>query len=215
MPKCTQCGTCCTKGGPTLHQEDLELLLSGHLGPEQLIAIRQGEPVFSPLTGAIEPAQKELIKLTGSSGSWSCVFYNRQQGLCANYDHRPLECRLLQCWDLKQLLPVIYHQPLGRRDILPPEDPMLAFIDQHDQEYPFAQLALLGAGDPDAPALAALTRLIRGELSFRANLVNKFNLTTANELFLFGRPMFASLAFYRLELVEGNKGIQVRKKSMG
>lgn len=72
---CKRCGTCCSKGGPALHMDDLPLIRDHRLALSELITIRLGEPVFSPLVNAIEPSRTELIKVSGRNGSWTCRFF--------------------------------------------------------------------------------------------------------------------------------------------
>ena len=115
---CLRCGTCCTKGGPALHKEDKDILLDGHIGRERLVTIRKGELAFSPLSGKLEPLQKELVKIAGKGNGWSCCFYDTEKASCSIYSHRPLECRILKCWDTEQLLSVVGKDTLARADIL-------------------------------------------------------------------------------------------------
>lgn len=110
---CIQCGTCCRKGGPVLHHEDKGLLDSGLIRAEHLITIRKGEPAFSPLSGKVEPASCELIKINGRKGEWTCCFFDAETPACTIYAHRPLECRLLECWDTEKLISVINKNTLA------------------------------------------------------------------------------------------------------
>jgi hypothetical protein len=45
-PHCIRCGTCCTKGSPTLLAEDMELFVKDILRPEHVTTIRLGEPAY-------------------------------------------------------------------------------------------------------------------------------------------------------------------------
>ena len=50
---CNRCGSCCKQGGPALHMQDLDLVLSGKLHFEDLITVRRGELALQPLTDSI------------------------------------------------------------------------------------------------------------------------------------------------------------------
>ena len=132
--RCIRCGTCCKKGGPSLHREDKKILLAGHIKRESLITIRKGELAFSPFSGRPEPIEKELVKIAGKGKGWVCCFYDEKESSCAIYEHRPLECRLFKCSDTAQLLSVIGKDTLARADILSEDDPIIRFIETHEQE---------------------------------------------------------------------------------
>jgi len=194
---CVQCGTCCRKGGPALHGEDKNILLAGHIGRERLITIRKGELAFSPLSGKLEPIQKELVKIAGKGKGWSCCFYDTEKASCAIYIHRPLECRLLKCWDTEQLLSVIGKDTLVRADILGPDDPVMPYIETHETACSLQRVedlisALLKKKE-DPELLAKLSALIREDLAMRSRAIVEFGLSLEAELFIFGRPLFKIL----------------------
>ena len=194
---CTRCGTCCLKGGPALHEEDKYILLAGHIGRERLITIRKGELAFSPLSGKLEPLQKELVKIAGKGKGWSCCFYDTEKASCTIYIHRPLECRILKCWDTEQLLSVIGKDTLVRADILGPADPIIKYVELHEaacslQSAEALISALLEKKD-DPESLAKLSALIHEDLAIRSRAIAEFGLSVEAELFIFGRPLFKIL----------------------
>ncbi|MBG3877458.1 YkgJ family cysteine cluster protein, partial [Desulfovibrio oxamicus] len=106
---CRGCGTCCRKGGPALHTEDLALFRAGHLAPEHCLTLRAGE-LARNLDGQLRPLERELVKLrprmAARSGDWTCLFLNQSDNRCGVYVHRPAECRALLCrdtWAIKTL----------------------------------------------------------------------------------------------------------------
>ncbi len=203
---CIRCGTCCKKGGPSLHLEDKKILLAGHITRERLITIREGELALSPLSGRPEPIEKELIKITGKGKGWVCCFYNEKESSCAIYAHRPLECRLLKCWDTAQLLSVIGKDPLARTDILSEDDPIMRYIEAHDKECSITMaedlISVLLEKNDDPESLAKLTALVHRDLAIRSRAISEFGLSLETELFLFGRPLFKVL---------GARGFQLMK----
>lgn len=52
QPSCRRCGTCCIKGGPSLHREDLPLVEEGRIRVQDLVCIRSGEMAYDPRRGA-------------------------------------------------------------------------------------------------------------------------------------------------------------------
>ena len=203
---CIRCGTCCKKGGPSLHLEDKKILLAGHIERESLITIRKGELAFSPISGRPEPIEKELIKISGKGKGWVCCFYDEKESSCTIYAHRPLECRLLKCWDTAQLLSVIGKDTLARVDILSEDDPIMRFIETHEQECSVRiaedLISVLLEKNDDPEALAKLTALVHQDLAIRSRAISEFGLCLETELFLFGRPLFKVLSSRGFQLMK-------------
>ena len=194
---CTRCGTCCRKGGPALHEEDKEILSAGHIGREHLITLRKGELAHSPISNRLEPIQNKLIKVAGKGKGWVCCFYDEKKSSCTLYAYRPLECRLLQCWDTDKLLSVIGKNTLTRADIISQDDPIASFIETHEKECSI-QLAedlisILLEKNDDPGSLAKLTSIVHQDLSLRSKAISEFGLSLESELFIFGRPLFKIL----------------------
>jgi Fe-S-cluster containining protein len=204
--RCIRCGTCCKKGGPSLHREDKKILLAGHIERESLITIRKGELAFFPLSGRPEPIEKELIKIAGKGKGWVCCFYDEKESSCSIYAHRPLECRLLKCWDTAQLLTVIGKDTLARADILSEDDPIMRFIETHEQECSINTaedlISVLLEKNDDPESLAKLTALVHHDLAIRSRAISEFGLSLEAELFLFGRPLLKVLNVRGFQLMK-------------
>lgn len=201
--ECDRCGTCCLKGGPALHIEDRELIHSGRLKPEHLITIRKGEPVFSPAAYRPEPAQSEIIKIKGRGADWTCLFFSAPYSSCSIYEHRPLECSLLKCWDTTALEKVAAKGLLSRFDILAPQEPLLPLIKKHEHECSLERLEQLLADlqgkDFPEKVIAELTDLVNRDLKIRTRACDTFHVSLTLELFFFGRPLFKILEQFGVE----------------
>jgi hypothetical protein len=183
----------------------MKILLAGHIKHESLITIRKGELAFFPLRGRPEPIEKEHVKIAGKGKGWVCCFYDEKESSCTIYAHRPLECRVLKCWDTAQLLSVIGKDTLARTDILSKDDPMLKFIEIHEKECP-PQIAEdltseLMKKQNDPGLIAKLTALVHQDLALRSRAVSAFGLSVEAELFYFGRPLFKILSARGLYLM--------------
>ncbi|MFP3982086.1 MAG: YkgJ family cysteine cluster protein [Desulfurivibrionaceae bacterium] len=208
--ECRRCGTCCRQGGPALHREDLPLLREGHFSRRHLVTIRSGEPAYDPLTGKIKPVEQEILKISGGSSTWSCRFYGDSRG-CTIYQHRPLECRLLKCWDTRELKEMIGRNTLTRRDLLDPSDPVLGLLSAQDKQCDYQRIITLvkrlenqsGETDP----LKELTGIVRADLTIRGQAQKEFSISLARELFLFGRPVFKVLAAHGFRVSEAGQEI--------
>ncbi|HIJ78428.1 MAG: YkgJ family cysteine cluster protein [Desulfobulbaceae bacterium] len=209
ITECQRCGTCCRKGGPALHHQDRELITAGHLTFPQLITIRAGEFAHNPISDKSEPVKQELIKLAGRGREWACCFLGSDDA-CTLYQHRPQECRLLQCWDTAAICAVIGQDYLTREHLIRPDDPLLKLVRQHERECPWGALAELTSRTTDkkedSARLSGLSRLINRDLEIRRRAVVEFKLGVAVELFVFGRPIFTALAALGLHIQETPDG---------
>lgn len=211
---CRQCGICCEKGGPALHTQDLLLITDGFLPFKSIITIRRGEFVHDPVTDAIGPSKTELLKISGSNGTWSCLFYDKGQKGCSIYDHRPLACRTLKCWDTGAILKLSGRDLLSRLDLVGPETRLGKRLVEHEALFPFPDLkALVGSlSHISKKILKKLERTVNRDLDHRAESVDLFHLSIAQELFYFGRPIFQQLEHFGFAIRETAAGIKIKFK---
>ncbi len=202
---CRQCGTCCQNGGPALHHPDTDLLRQGKVGFRHLVTIREGEMAYSP-SGVLEAAEHELVKITGRGGGWTCLFFDKDNSSCGIYAHRPLECRLLKCWDPDDLLGVVGQDIISRRDLVNAGDPVNDLIAHQQRECPAEVVASAVAGWRQQPenekCRAILDDLIRRDLALRNYAIVDLGLPAEVEFFVFGRPLFKQLAGFGVGLRE-------------
>ena len=199
--KCERCGTCCKKGGPALHDEDKKLLEQKYIDRESLITIRKGEPIFSLGEKKAEWAENEIVKLKGISAEWTCIYYEPGTSTCSNYQHRPLECNLLKCWDTAELEAIVGKKLLNRVNIISENEAVMNYILRHEKECSLKVLSQLNRKSQvtiDNNLLAELTKLVNKDLAIRSEVLSDLNLTLDLELFYFGRPVFKILSQFGL-----------------
>ena len=204
--QCMRCGTCCLKGGPALHAEDLQLVLQNRIQLEHLVTIRQGEPALSPLGDHLEYLQTEIIKLKGQANDWACLFFDKQSTSCTIYRHRPLECTLLKCWDTGDLERIVNKNLLCRTDIIADDSPVHKYIVQHEKECSLAVLDSLLASLPVASSqdevMTELTDMVQKDMASRAHALASPDFPSSIELFTFGRPLFIILYNFGIRVQE-------------
>ncbi len=195
--ECDRCGTCCIKGSSALHYADRTLLQNNYLNLEHLITVRKGEPIFFLSAENPEPAHSEIVKIKGRGSDWTCLFFQKKGATCAIYEHRPLECSLLKCWDTADLEKVAGKNLLSRYDIIAPHDPVLPFIKDHDERCSLENLApMLSAVSRESyqqQAITDLTGLVNADITIRSQAYARFRFSLDLELFFFGRPLFKIL----------------------
>jgi Fe-S-cluster containining protein len=214
--ECLRCGVCCQKGGPALHGQDLGLVRSGQLPWGDLITIRRGELAHNPLSGKVEPVPLELVKIRGTGQEWCCCYYEPAGKGCSIYGNRPMACGVLKCWQPEETLALIGRDLLSRLDILEEDDQLRPFVLEHERLCPCpdmgeVQQTLTAQADS---GLRALEMQVNSDIAFRNRLVREFNLPLAQELFLFGRPIFQLLQALGVIVLESDQGLKlaIRKK---
>ena len=191
--ECKRCGTCCRQGGPALHEEDRKLL-ADKLVLTDFVTIRKNELVYSPLSGKIEQAEKEFLKISGQGKSWACKFYDSRESSCTIHARRPLECRQLKCWDTNDIKKIIYRNLLNRFDLIAQKETIVPHLKEHENECPWQQvntcLQALSSTGHETDQLRELDVFIRKDMAIRGRAIEIFGLTVDQELFYFGRPIF-------------------------
>jgi Fe-S-cluster containining protein len=220
MDSCKRCGTCCRKGGPSLHAQDHALMEKGLLTHSDLVTLRKGELAFDPIQDQVLPLGNELIKIKGQGKSWVCRFLEPTHS-CRIYDCRPVECQALLCWNTEQLEAVYNKDRLTRADLFTPESGLPAIIEEHEAKCPYskvlelAEQSVAGKGN----AVKELAALAEYDRSLRALLVQKAGAMVSELDLILGRDVLATLPALGLTLVrKDSKTYQVirsKKQGMG
>ncbi len=193
VKRCMRCGTCCRKGGPVLHYEDMDILRHHHAEYAHLVTIRRGEPTFNPVTSAVEQAREEIVKVAGKGDAWECFYYREEDSSCSIYEHRFLECRLLKCWNPAEILRVIGRNTIRRSDVMNRDDPLLPFIERQEKECPLEDLKGLIdealSGGRKRKVFTKLVRLMQKDAAIRFTAFRDVGLRPEYERFVFGRPV--------------------------
>jgi Fe-S-cluster containining protein len=192
QPACRRCGICCRKGGPALHISDLPLFDKKVLRPAHLFTIRKGEPVLDNVQSAVMPADAEMVKIQGKSGSWTCRFFIENPPTCSIHADRPAECRALNCRDTTAIEAMYRRERINRRHLIPENSPLHRLIRYHEVQIPpeAAAAALMGEVSKNDPeAAAALKRLIARDAELRRLSMEKGGLAAELLDFVFGHPL--------------------------
>ena len=201
---CRRCGTCCRKGGPTLHAEDRELVEKGTIQLCDLFTVRAGEMAFDNLRGKTFAVAADLIKLKGTGGSWACCRYDGNSNTCRLYAQRPLECRLLKCWDTAELERIYGRNLLSRQDLLAGVGGLWDLVVDHQRRCSYSRarqlIKQIGAGGRGS-ARRELLQTIQYDAEIRRLVTGEGGVDEAMLDFLFGRPMSATLRAEGLKLV--------------
>lgn len=212
LTDCRRCGTCCRKGGPGLHLEDHPLVDSGKIPLKNLLTLRKGEPVYDNVTGNISPAVTDIIKIKGIHKNTSdCVFYDRPQKCCRIYDHRPVECKALKCWDTRRIEDIYNCRRLTRRHLLSKIKGLWELVEDHQQHCDYVYIAELVAKIRQKlkvqEATEDLLELIRYDKHLRDVTLERTDLEFGTLSFLFGRPLLDTIKSFRIQMTKTEQGI--------
>lgn len=189
---CKRCGTCCLKGGPVFHLSDRPLVENGIIPLRHLVTIRKGERAHDPVRGVVEPVATELIKMKGTHDNWTCTFFNDRNSGCRIYADRPVECRLLKCWDTADLEAIYGKDLLTRRHLLENVAGLWELVVEHEARCGWGNLGEMAARhkkDRDKSTGKAMAEIIAYDRHLRRLVVEKSGIDPQILDFLFGRPL--------------------------
>lgn len=193
---CQRCGTCCRQGGPALHGVDKNLVMQGIIPLKDLFTIRPGEFVSNQIKKVDEPTPEEIIKIKGlEQHSWSCRYFNASQNSCRIYSTRPLECRILKCWDTQAIESAYLKERLSRRDLLSSVPGLMELIEFHqdrcNQMHLNSWIKNLSHKSPAVQneAQKELLECIHWDLRLRELAPQKTHIDPEQLDFIFGRPI--------------------------
>jgi len=206
--ECRRCGTCCKKGGPCFHLEDKGLIEKGVILSKHLYTIRKGEPSFDNVKGSITPAATDIIKIKGRNGSWTCVFFDEKNTECTIYNTRPLECRVLKCWDTREIEKIYAKDRLTRKDLISDIEGLWDLVEGHQKQCGYDVLTLLVDAlntHKKDDALKGILDIIEHDIKIRKLVVEKAGLESDLTDFLFGRPITETIKMFGLKIEKDGK----------
>lgn len=210
MQECKKCGTCCEKNGPTLHIEDKYLVESGKIPPTDLVTLRKGEAAFDPVSGKKIYLEEEIIKIKGTGESWQCRYYDEKDKLCLIYNTRPLECRLLKCWDPKPLISVINKNILSRENLFKKIDGLYDLIKDHEDKCSYANIkTLLEALEKNESknSVEKLKDIILFDKNIRDVVSEKQPAAGKMSELIFGRPVSETIKQFKFKVKFTDNGL--------
>ncbi len=189
---CRRCGTCCRKGGPSLHVEDRHLVESGKIPLSALVTIRRGEWVFDGRMGALRRTEREFVRIRGKNDArWSCLYWDEREKGCRIYPDRPIECRALTCWDTGAIEAIYDHPRLTRNDILRhTSSRWLELIDAHEERCDVDRLTKwLELSRADEASRVSVSETLAFDDELRRLTIERSRIDPDSLPFLFGRPL--------------------------
>ena len=203
---CRQCGTCCRKGGPALHREDMRLLEEGVLQLQDLCTFRSGELVRDLSNGNVVPLPEEIVKIAAPRGSrpddWTCRFLT-EGNRCFIHESEPAECRALFCEDPSALLAMQGKETLNRKSILEglhAPQWLMDCVAAHEERCAYPVLAGLASRmEKDGEARRVFLETVEFDRSYRELVMEKAGVKGEMLDFLFGRALIQTVIMFGMD----------------
>ncbi len=202
--RCRRCGTCCKKGGPALHVEDLPLVESGRILVADLFTIRNGEMAHDNVRQGLAPLAAEIVKIKGVPGSWTCCYFDASSHGCVIYDQRPLECRALNCRDTRHIEAIYDTGRLTRHDVIGRITGLWELVEEHERRCSYERLKQMVDKGADADGLretATILEILRYDVLVRELAQSKGGLDPDMLNFVFGRPLTDTIRMFGIRLL--------------
>ncbi len=219
---CTQCGTCCRKGGPAIHDKDVDLLKDNVIRIADLMTFRPGEFVRDESQQKVVPLEVDVVKLAPAINSeehdWTCRFLIQKEksAACALHGKHPAECRALYCKSPEFLLALPADGRQTRKQIIEiTKSPAwwLELIATHEEKCDLAKIAEYIVKIEEEGSKEAIIEMIAFDNSFRELVLEKTDITEDLLPFLFGRPLLGLMHQYKVEVLKTDKGLLLKKNS--
>ena len=204
---CIRCGECCIESSPTLQIEDIPLVKDGHIAKTNLYTIRVGEIVRDPMNNKIKINDIELIKIKEKKESRECIYYDEKAMACRIYEHRPLQCAALKCWDTDKFMEVCNRAKAVRKDLI--SDTVLkGIIEEHEKKCSYKKLDEYARRiETDGEkAINNIIELLKFDYYLRPFISKKMGIDSLEMDFLFGRPLIDTITMFGLKVIREENG---------
>ena len=205
MTTCRRCGTCCKNGGPSFHLEDKLLIEEGMIPLKYIYTIRKRERCYDNIKECFLPATSDILKIKAQKGSRTCVFFIEQDKECTIYDHRPMECRALKCWDTRDIQRIYAQNRLTRKNLISSVEGLWELVEDHQKRCSYDMLKFfVDALDEDDrhKTLEGILNILEYDYKIRRLSVQKAKLDPDLTDFLFGRPIAETIKIYGIKIEE-------------
>lgn len=215
---CRRCGSCCTRHAPTLHHGDEALYRQGLVRKEHLVTMRRGEWVYDNVRDVLMLLDTEMIRVRHGHEHKGCLFLDHDRAACSVYEHRPLECRAMKCWDLRDILDLYPRDRLTRWDLVPAESALGQIMADHESQCGYDRVASICdrlQEHDDRELVGELGDMVKADQSFRSALQERAGADEHTLNFIFGRPLPQTLPLFGFRAELGEHGaVTFRPESM-
>ncbi|MCD4717510.1 MAG: YkgJ family cysteine cluster protein [Desulfobacterales bacterium] len=204
---CIRCGECCLSSSPTLQMADVSLVYDGLIEKSNIYAIRVGELVRDNVKGEMKVTDKEILKIREKENGRGCIYYDEEEKGCTMYEHRPIQCRALACWDESEFMRVYARPKLSRRDVINDRN-LLRLMAEHDKKCSYMELEkCVGQIEKEGEkAVKSILELLKFDYKIRLLIAERLNVVSAEMDFILGRPLTETINMFGLKVIREQDG---------
>ncbi len=198
---CIRCGECCLNSSPSLQVEDARLIKDKFIERHNLYTIRAGELVHDNIHNQLRTSKREFIKIKEKVEGRGCIYYEEEGKACGIYDHRPIQCSALACWDDREFMRVYEGPKLDRQEII--HDKIIpGLIEQHEKKCSYRELKrYVSRIEADGEkAVEKILELLRFDYELRPFVSEKMGIDSSEMNFVFGRPLIETITTFGLQV---------------
>jgi Fe-S-cluster containining protein len=191
------------------------LVRTGFIQKKDLFTLRRGELVQDPFAQELRPSPEEMVKIRERE-SGGCLLYDAPGKACTIYEHRPIQCAALKCWDPSEFMTVYKSPKLTRQDIV--EDGLLlGFISAHEKRCTYKRIEqdVIQIEKEGEKAVQRILDLLKFDYELRPFVTEKTGVSLEEMDFLFGRPFVETIPMFGLKVIREPDGTFFLTKADG
>jgi Fe-S-cluster containining protein len=204
---CIQCGGCCLRSSPSLQVSDISRVIEGPIKRSDLYTMRLGELVRDNIQGGLKRTEREIIKVRERKETGACIFYDDPGKQCTIYEHRPVQCAAMKCWDDAEFMRVYTEPKADRRDLIR-NSQLLRLMGAHEEKCGYARLdryvrEIETSGER---AVEEILGVLKFDHDIRLLVPEKLDVDADELDLIFGRPLTETIAMFGLKVVREPDG---------
>lgn len=206
--ECIRCGECCMNSSPTLQDIDLASVKKGIIPKANLFTIRAGEQVSDNVNEDIRVTDVELVKVKEKQGAkGGCSLYDKKNRECTIYDHRPVQCAALKCWDTNEFKRVYKEPAIKRVDIIK-DNTLIGLVEEHETRCSYTRLEDLvkKIKTEGEDAIIEILETLKFDYHIRPFVSEKLGIPIEEMDFLFGRLLTDTILMFGLKVIQEEDG---------
>jgi len=187
--------------------EDGPLVRKGLIQRRDLYTIRTGELVRDNINDRLRISPQELIKIKEKKDGRGCLHYDEEKKACQIYEHRPIQCSALACWDEAEFMRVYEGPKLSRKQIIR-DNILLGLIQEHEKKcsYPGLEKLVRQIQVDGERAVQGILTLLRFDHELRPFVSKKLEIDPEEMDLIFGRPLTETIVMFGLQVTKEPDG---------
>jgi Fe-S-cluster containining protein len=205
--ECIRCGACCLRSSPSLQVSDIFRVTECPIRRSDLYTLRRGELVYDNIQGGLKTAYREIIKVREKKKGGGCIFYDEPGKRCTIYEHRPIQCAAMTCWNEREFMRVYGEPKAERRDIIHDSD-LLRLMEAHEEKCGYARLEgdVRDIETSGEKAVDKILAVLKFDHDIRVLAPKKLHVDADELDLIFGRPLTETIAMFGLKVVREPDG---------